>query len=159
MTATRANPANLTTSPNAAPQKDGIARTIARVLLGAALVFAGTSHLTTMREEFQAQVPPWLPADQDFVVVVSGWVEITLGLALLITPKRLRPFVGAITAAFFIAIFPGNIAQYIEQRDAFGLNTDEARLIRLFFQPVLVLWAIWSTATFQAWRMRRRSHR
>ena len=117
---------------------------LARLLLGAALIFAGISHLTFARATFQAQVPTWLPLDSDFVVLASGVVEISLGLALT-SLGRHTALVGIITALFFIAIFPGNISQYLTHTDAFGLNTDEARLIRLFFQPILVLWALWST--------------
>jgi uncharacterized membrane protein len=127
-------------------------RFIARILLGAALIFAGTSHLTFARATFQAQVPAWLPLDKDFVVIASGVVEISLGLGLLILFRYL-PLVGILTALFFVAIFPGNISQYLTHTDAFGLNTDESRLIRLFFQPLLVLWALWSTgAMFSRFR-------
>ena len=120
-------------------------RHLARVLLGIALIAAGTSHLGSNRTEFLAQVPTWLPLEPDFVVVASGVVEIALGLGLVFV-KRYRPQIGVLTALFFIAIFPGNVAQFTEQRDAFGLNTDEARAIRLLFQPVLVIWALWSTS-------------
>ncbi len=115
-----------------------------QLLLGFALTSAGISHLTTARAEFQAQVPTWLPLDADFVVIASGVVEIALGLAL-ITLWRYRAWVGLVTAAFFIAIFPGNISQWLNGIDAFGLDTDQARFIRLFFQPVLVLWAVYAT--------------
>lgn len=130
----------------------GVVRTIARALLGVSLLFAGIGHLTALRAEFQAQVPTWLPLDPDFVVVASGVVEILLGAALLFAPRVARPIVGLIVAAFFVAIFPGNVSQYIEGVDAFGLSTDAARLGRLFFQPVLVVWALWSTG---AWRWLR----
>jgi uncharacterized membrane protein len=119
-------------------------RSSTRWLLGAALVAAGIGHLTAQRGEFQAQVPNWFPADPDLVVVVSGIVEIALGAAL-ITMSRYRVAIGLLAAAFFVIIFPGNIAQYVEGTDAFGLDSDEARLGRLFFQPVLVVWALWST--------------
>lgn len=125
----------------------GLARHLGRITLGGFLGFAGTSHLTFAREEFEAQVPGWMPVDTDAVVVVSGVVEILLGLALLFTPAALRPKVGWVVAVFFVAIFPGNIAQYVEAKDGFGLDTDQKRLGRLFFQPVLVLWAVWSTRT------------
>jgi uncharacterized membrane protein len=115
------------------------------VALGAALVYAGIGHLTFSRQEFQAQVPVWLPLDPDFVVLASGVVEITLGLGLL-SAGRIASYFGIITALFFVAIFPGNINQYLEGIDAFGLTTDQARLSRLFFQPLLVLWALWSTS-------------
>lgn len=121
---------------------------LARLLLGAALIFAGIGHFTFSRETFQAQVPTWLPLDPDFVVLASGVVEITLGIALTSLGRHVA-LVGLATALFFIAIFPGNISQYLTHTDAFGLNTDEARLIRLFFQPLLVLWALWSTGAWQ----------
>ena len=119
-----------------------------QLLLGAFLTSAGYSHLGSNRQEFQAQVPTWLPLDPDFVVITSGLVEIALGLSLITTLvifKRYRGVVGLITALFFVAIFAGNINQYINQIDAFGLDTDTKRLIRLFFQPPLVAWALWST--------------
>lgn len=121
------------------------------MLLGAALIFAGIGHFTFARETFQAQVPTWLPLDADFVVLASGVVEISLGLALTALGRH-QAIAGMMTALFFIAIFPGNISQYLTHTDAFGLNTDEARLIRLFFQPLLVLWALWSTG---AWHWMR----
>lgn len=119
-------------------------RRVLQILLGLTLIYTGTLHLTTQREEFQAQVPSWLPLDPDFVVLASGVVEILLGLAL-ISLWRYREQVGLVTAIFFILIFPGNIWQYIDGIDAFGLDTDTKRLARLFFQPVLVIWALWST--------------
>lgn len=118
-------------------------RIAARTLLGLALAFAGTGHLTFARAEFQAQVPVWVPLDADLVVVLSGLVEIGLGLWLLSGFKQ--RIAGWLAAAFFVAIFPGNISQWLTQTDAFGLNSDSARLIRLFFQPLLVLWALWAT--------------
>ena len=118
-----------------------------QVLLGSALIYTGILHLTSSRLEFQAQVPPWVPFSPDFVVLASGVVEILLGLAL--AGLRRRKEVGIVTALFFIAIFPGNISQYVNKVDAFGLDSDQARLIRLFFQPLLVIWALWST---EAWK-------
>ena len=116
-------------------------RGLGRVGLGAALTGAGVGHLTTLREEFQAQVPDWVPVDHDFV-------EVSLGTALVLAPRTVRPLVGTATAAFFVAVFPGNIAQYTEGTDAFGLATEHARLVRLFFQPVLIGWALWSTGAW-----------
>ena len=118
-------------------------RKATQLLLGATLIYTGTLHLTTRRLEFQAQVPPWAPFSPDFVVLASGVVEIALGLALISLQKRKA--VGITTALFFIAIFPGNISQFVNGIDAFGLDTDRARAIRLLFQPLLVLWALWST--------------
>jgi uncharacterized membrane protein len=121
-------------------------RKLTQIVLGIALTYAGTTHLTSSRQEFQAQVPTWLPLDPDFVVIASGIVEIILGISL-ITLWRYRTQVGLTVALFFVLIFAGNINQYVNQIDAFGLNTDRERLIRLFFQPLLVLWALWSTDT------------
>ena len=126
-------------------------RTAFQWVLGAALTYAGITHLTTSRTEFQAQVPTWVPLDADFVVLASGVVEILLGLSLILLFKY-RTRIGWITAAFFVAIFPGNIWQYINGIDAFGLDTDQARLNRLFFQPLLVIWALWSTGAWKSYR-------
>lgn len=123
----------------------GVLRVIARLWLGVSLTFAGISHLSFSREEFRAQVPAWVPVDEDFVVLASGVVEIVLGLALLFAIRRWRPVVGVVVAAFFLAVFPGNIGQWHEHVDAFGLDTDGKRLVRLFFQPVLIAIALWST--------------
>jgi uncharacterized membrane protein len=131
-------------------------RNMGQVILGIALTYAGSTHLTSSRQEFQAQVPTWLPLDADFVVIASGIVEIILGLALLIL-WRYRSQVGLIVAIFFILIFPGNINQYVNGIDAFGLDTDQARLTRLFFQPVLVIWALWSTSSWQIIKNWRRA--
>lgn len=123
---------------------DGRGRTLARLALGGILLVAGTGHLTTQREEFQAQVPEWVPVDDDVVVVASGVVELLLGASLILL-RRQRVAVGLVVAGFFIAIFPGNIAQWSEGTDAFGLDTDTKRFVRLLFQPLLVVWALWST--------------
>ena len=128
-----------------------ILRLISRLVLGAALVYAGIGHLTFSRIEFQAQVPVWLPLDPDFVVVASGVVEIILGIGIA-SAGALVPWAGLAAALFFVAIFPGNINQYVEGIDAFGLDTDQARFTRLFFQPVLVVWALWSTGVIGFFR-------
>ena len=114
---------------------------VARVLLGCFLVYTGTGHLTFSRIAFQAQVPDWVPLGKDLVVILSGIAEITLGLSLIFLNK-LKVWTGLAAALFFIAVFPGNISQYVNGIDAFGLNSDTSRLIRLFFQPLLVVWAL-----------------
>jgi uncharacterized membrane protein len=119
-------------------------RKLLQVLLGLTLCYTGFLHLTSKRSEFQAQVPSWLPLDPDFVVIASGIVEILLGIAL-ITLWKFRKQVGIATAIFFLLIFPGNVWQYLDGIDAFGLDTDTERGVRLLFQPVLVVWALWST--------------
>jgi len=124
-------------------------------LLGSFLVLAGLGHLSWLRQEFLAQVPSWMPIDGGLIVVISGIVEIILGVGLIILPGKYRVIAGWATAAFFVLIFPGNVSQYINRIDAFGLNSDLSRFTRLFFQPVLVIWAIWSTGAWQAWRNRK----
>jgi len=129
---------------------------VLQICLGITLVYTGTLHLTSRRQEFQAQVPPWLGLDSDFVVLASGFVELGLGFALIALWK-FRKEVGLATALFFILIFPGNIRQYVAGIDAFGLDTDKERAIRLLFQPLLVFWALWSTDAFKRyiWCARR----
>lgn len=123
-------------------------KTVVRWSLALAMIFAGVSHLTFARRDFQAQVPDVLvedlPLDRDLVVVASGVVEAGFGLALIVLPRERRR-VGAALAAFFIAIFPGNVDQWLKKRSAFGLDTDRKRFVRLFFQPALVAAAWWST--------------
>jgi len=118
---------------------------IAKNVLGGALVFAGIGHLTFARKAFRAQVPDWVPLGKDDTVVYSGIAEIALGSALVLTDEAHQELVGKIAAAFFVAVFPGNLTQYVNRRDAFGLDTDGKRLARLFFQPALVYWALKST--------------
>lgn len=115
-----------------------------RIILGLFMVMAAIGHFTFQRGEFQAQVPDWVPLSKDLVVILSGIVELSLGLGMIFWSKG-KVWVGLALAIFYVLIFPGNIAQYVNGVDAFGLDTDRARLIRLFFQPVLILWALWST--------------
>lgn len=117
---------------------------LARILLGNFLVFAGTGHLTFARKDFQAQVPDWVPLDKDLTVLLSGGAEISLGLALALWAKQ-KKLTGVVAALFFAAVFPGNISQYKNRKDAFGLDTDKKRFIRLFFQPVLIGWALFGS--------------
>lgn len=135
-------------------QTETVAQKAARIVLGLFMTTAGIGHLSFARQTFQAQVPTWVPVPADVVVVGSGIVEIALGVAMIALPRR-RALVGLLLAAFFVAIFPGNVAQWSQHRDAFGLNSDGARLARLFFQPVLIGWALWSTG---AWRILLRRH-
>ncbi|UUZ45750.1 hypothetical protein LP422_07210 [Janibacter limosus] len=134
-------------------------RATAQVLLGAFLVLAGTAHLTFARTDFRARVPPWVPLDVDLVVLASGVVEIVCGAALLLAWRQPhRAIVGGAVALLFVAVFPGNIAQLTEHRDAFGLTSDTSRAVRLLFQPVPVVWALWCTDAVGWWR-RRHEHR
>ena len=127
-----------------------LTQNIFRILLALFMTYAGFSHLTFNRVEFQAQVPDWLPLSKDLVVILSGIVEMALGLALLFWKKQ-RATIGWALAIFFVLVFPGNVAQYLDGKDAFGaLDSDRARLIRLFFQPVLIAWALWSSGAWRA---------
>jgi uncharacterized membrane protein len=132
-------------------EKMSLAQNISRNILGLFLTTAGISHLTWSRTEFLAQVPPWIPVNADLVVLLSGVVEIVLGLSLILLFKY-RIHVGWIVAAFFVLVFPGNIAQLVEHRNAFGLNTELARWLRLPLQPLLILVALWSTGAWHSWR-------
>ena len=126
---------------------------VSQVLLGIALAYAGFKHLTSSRLEFQAQVPSLLQSQADFIVLASGVVEIALGVALMLA-WRYRVQVGWIVGLFFVAVFWGNISQYLNGVDAFGLNSDRSRFVRLLFQPLLVMWALWSTGAWRSYRVR-----
>lgn len=119
--------------------------TLARTSLGGMLVLTGVGHLTVAREAFQAQVPDWVPLPKDTTVLLSGVAEVALGSALLLAGRGHRAAVGRVAAAFFVAVFPGNVSQYIHHRSAFGLDTDAKRFVRLLFQPALAYWALRST--------------
>ncbi len=138
--------------------KTGLIQTFFRILLGLTLLYTGTAHLTWARVDFLAQVPKWLPLDGDLVVVLSGIVELILGVSLIFLHPY-RAVVGWVTAAFFVIIFTGNISQFIDRVDGFGMNTDTARGIRLLFQPVLIAWALWSTGAWQAWWNSRKTRK
>jgi uncharacterized membrane protein len=117
---------------------------IARIILGLFMLYAGIGHLTFLRRAFRAQVPNWVPLSKDLVVVLSGVVEIALGAGMVFLSSQ-KVVVGLALALFYVLIFPGNIAQYKNGIDSFGLDTDRKRFIRLLFQPLLILWALWST--------------
>ena len=139
-------------------RKTSLLKTIFRILLAVFMIYAGYSHLTFNRIDFQAQVPDWIPMSKDLVVILSGIVEMALGLGLALWKNKRTTF-GWALALFFVLIFPGNIAQYLDGKDAFGaLDSDRARLIRLFFQPVLIAWALWSSGAWKAWRMNKKTN-
>jgi uncharacterized membrane protein len=120
---------------------------VARYVLGTFMVGAGIGHLTFLRRSFQAQVPDWVPQDKDTVVLESGVIEIGLGLLMLFN-KRYKVPMGVGLAAFYAAVFPGNIHQYLSSLPALSLDTERKRYVRLFFQPVLIGVALWSTGVF-----------
>lgn len=138
--------------PNNMQDKTSVLQKVSRIILAIIMIYAGFSHLTFNRVDFQAQVPDWVPLSKDLVVILSGIVEMILGLGLALW-KNKRIHFGWALALFFVLIFPGNISQYVDGKDAFGaLNSDNSRLIRLFFQPVLVVWALWSSGAWTVWR-------
>lgn len=129
-----------------------VTQNIFRILLALFMIFAGFSHLTFNRIDFQSQVPDWIPMSKDLVVILSGIVEMVLGVGLAFW-KTERIKIGWVLAIFFVLVFPSNIAQYMDSKDAFGvLDSDRARLVRLFFQPILIIWTLWSTGAFKAYR-------
>lgn len=136
--------------------KTTLTQKIFRILLAIFMVYAGFSHLTFNRIDFQAQVPDWVPLSKDLIVILSGIVEMVLGLGLAFWKNEHVTF-GWALALFFILVFPGNVAQYLDGKDAFGLDSDMARLIRLFFQPLLITWALWSAGSWKAWRTRNQA--
>ena len=139
------------------PAVSSVPRVLARWTLGAALAFAGVSHLTFARNAFYAQVPPWLPLDATFVIVASGVVEIVLGAAVLVVRRR-RTQLGWVVAVFFVLVFPGNISQFVTHSAAFGLDSDVSRGVRLLFQPLLVAWALWCNGAWWAFRHQAAEH-
>ena len=141
-------------APGGPSGPNGLPRSVVRTGLGLFLLFAGISHFVAT-DAFRAQVPPWMPAP-DLVIWVSGVVEVVLGLGLLFLPGRHRPLVGWLTAAFLVVVFPGNVSQWVTGTDAFGLDSDRARGLRLLFQPLLVVAALWSTRAWSTWRATRR---
>jgi uncharacterized membrane protein len=126
---------------------------VLRIILGLFMLLAAVGHFTYQRTEFQAEVPNWIPISKDSVVLISGLLEIFFGFSMIFWSRQ-KIKVGILLALFYLLIFPGNIAQYLNNTDAFGLNTDRARLIRLFFQPLLILWAVWCTGALTHLRKR-----
>jgi len=131
--------------------KTSTIQNIFRILLGLIMLYIGIAHLSFRRIEFQAQVPTWLTTDEglmDLVVLISGYIEIAFGI-LMIVGNKLKLKTGIALGIFYILIFPGNINQYINEIDSLRLDSENKRLIRLFFQPLLVLWALWSTGALK----------
>ena len=131
--------------------KTTIIQNIFRVLLGSIMLYIGIAHLSFRRIEFQAQVPTWLTTNEgmmDLIVLISGYIEIAFGI-LMILGGKLKVKTGIALGIFYVLIFPGNINQYINEIDSLRLDSDNKRLIRLFFQPLLVLWAFWSTGALK----------
>ena len=137
-----------------------VIRSLARWMLASLLVFAGLSHLFWARKGFRIAVPDWVAPDRagkDAVVLTSGVAEILLGAAAVAARPRERRRVGVAIAAFFVAVFPGNVHHWRSGRSVPFMRTDRARFLRLFLQPVLVAWALWSAAPDTGGAAARRS--
>jgi uncharacterized membrane protein len=132
----------------------GAAALVGRVPLAAALLVAGTAHFTAT-DEFLGQVPTFLPLREE-IVLVSGVVELALGVALLVLRGHRLVVLGWVLAAFFVAVFPGNVWQAVNGSTSFGLGSTTSRVVRLFFQPLLVALSLWCTGAWAAWRRRDR---
>jgi len=126
-----------------------------RIIIGFFFIFTGTAHLSFQREAFLAQVPKWLPLEPDTIVLLSGGVEIFLGIGLVFFHHQ-RTIFGWLVAIFLVAVFPGNIAQLINHKDAFGLNSDLLRWLRLPFQPILIILILWSSGAWASWRSKKK---
>lgn len=114
------------------------------------MVVAGISHFAT-HESFLQQLPTWLPG-RSWIVWITGVGEVALGVGLVAVP-RWRRAVGWALAIFLVAVFPGNVYQAVAGTDAFGLDSQAVRWLRLPFQPALVFLALWGTG---AWPRRPR---
>ncbi|MDO9457173.1 MauE/DoxX family redox-associated membrane protein [Nocardioides sp.] len=128
---------------------DRTLRVVGRVLLAGALLVAGVAHFRST-DEFLGQVPTFLPLREE-IVIVSGVVELALGVALLVLRGRRLAVLGLVVAVFFVAVFPGNVWQAVHGSSSFGLDSTTSRVVRLFFQPLLVVWALWCTDARSAW--------
>ena len=122
-------------------------RTIARVVLGVFLGYTGFSAFHLRPQGLPRPSAAWIPLNADFVITASGVVEILLAVGL-VALTRWRVPVGCVVALFFVLIFPGNISQFVTHSDAFGLDSDLSRGIRLLFQPLFVVWALWCTGAW-----------
>lgn len=131
----------------------GVVVVAARLLLAAFLLVAGVGHLVAT-DEFLGQTPTFLPW-REAIVIVSGLVEIALGAVLVVLRGAGLARWGWVVAVFFVAVFPGNVWQLVNGSDSFGLDTTTGRVVRLFFQPLLVAWALWCTGAWAWWRARR----
>lgn len=124
-----------------------MSRAVARWILALALGAIGVTHFVSTRG-FRVVVPDWATRitrlDKDAIVIASGAAEVALAAGLIALPRERRR-VGWATAAFFVAVFPGNVHQWRTRRSTPGLDTDARRLGRLFLQPLLVVWALWAT--------------
>lgn len=111
-----------------------------RLVLGVLMVFVGVLHFTKT-DFFIAIMPPYLPLHRE-LVLLSGAIEIALGIALLI--PRTAQLAGLGCIALYIAVFPANIHMAMHP-ELFPDISPTALYIRLPIQGVLIAWAWWCT--------------
>lgn len=113
------------------------ATSIARIVLAAAMVFAGVMHFAKPRF-YLRMMPPYVPMHRA-AVLWSGVAEVVLGAALLVDAAR--PWAAYALIVLFVAVFPANVHM--------ALHAKELRVppwiawARLPFQAVFIAWAWW----------------
>ena len=112
---------------------------LSKYLLALFMVGAGTMHFA--RPDFYLKImPPYLPWHLE-LVYLSGFIELGLGLLLLVPRFSRRAALGII--ALLIAVFPANI--YLYQHQEIMPGPPLLHFLRLPLQAVLILWAFWHT--------------
>jgi len=108
---------------------------IGKRVFAALFIIAGISHFVATGF-FLKIMPPYLPFHLT-LVLVSGLIEITLGILLLV--PRYSSLAAWGIDALLIAVFPANI--YVYQHQELFPFPWFLHLLRLPFQGVLILWA------------------
>ena len=118
-------------------------RRIFRYLLAVFFVLAGANHF--WNPSFYLQImPPYLPWHGE-LVFISGICEILGGIGVLF-PQPLRRIAGWGLVALLIAIFPANLHMAMNDVPMPGRPPNPTlNWLRLPFQLVFILWALWCT--------------
>ena len=120
-------------------------RNILLIALIAFYLFAGANHF--INPSFYIPIiPPYMINWANEINIISGAVEILLGLLLIPTSTRIKAGLGIIL--LLIAFIPSHI--YFIQKGEFAIGTVHFNpfisSIRLFVgQPILILWAFWAS--------------
>jgi uncharacterized membrane protein len=128
-------------------------RTWARVGIGAAFVVAGVAHLVAPAP-FEQHLPTWIPA-ATALVVLSGLVEIALGVALVMAHRE-PVHIGWGTAAYLIVVWPANVFVAVAGVDVDGQPGGVYPWVRVPLQVLFIAWALWATAAHGPERQRQR---
>ncbi len=109
---------------------------ILRYLLVAFMVYSGVQHF--IKPDFYLVfVPAFLPFT-NLIIVLSGLLEIALGLLLLFKPKIAK--LGAVGIFFLMFVFlPIHVIDILVENPAIG--THEFALMRLALQFVFLTWS------------------